>query len=91
MEVRSPDQPWVQTTAKCGVWIAHRVPVVWGIDPEERTVVVFRSGLVTVHHGPGEVATAEPRLPGFAVPVDALFAGLGCATSDVDSRVCSGP
>ena len=53
--------------------------VVWDVDPQARTVAVYRKGdalqPATVF-GPGDVADAEPAVPGWRLGVDALFAGL---------------
>jgi Uma2 family endonuclease len=49
--------------------------VVWDVDPLARTVAVYRS--VSPEHADvfsiGQVADAEPALPGFSVPLDEIF------------------
>jgi Uma2 family endonuclease len=42
VEVRSPGDSWTSVIEKGGIWIAHRVAVVWCVDPLERRVVVLR-------------------------------------------------
>lgn len=74
LEVRSPTQSWEATIAKCGIWQSHEVACTWAIDPQTRTVAVFRSGRdPQVLRGEG-VADAAPALEGFTLDVAALFA-----------------
>jgi Uma2 family endonuclease len=75
-EVRSPDDSACALHAKAGVWLGHRVPVVWAVDPIERTVTVFRPGAdPSVVHEP-ESANAAPVLPHFSVSLLGLFQGI---------------
>jgi Uma2 family endonuclease len=49
--------------------------VVWDVDPIAETVAVYRAGapnLATVYHR-GEIAEAEPAVPGWRMSVDAIF------------------
>jgi Uma2 family endonuclease len=49
------------------------VPLVWIIDPDQRTVIAFRSdGKPTLFNDEQDL-TADPRLPGLRVPVRRLF------------------
>jgi Uma2 family endonuclease len=76
IEVRSPDEAWEATNAKCGVWIAHGAGVAWAVDPDARRVVVFRAGeRPCVVRESGQVGAA-PVLPDFRLDVADLFAGL---------------
>lgn len=73
VEVRSPRDSWERTVHKCGLWIAHGVPVAWAIDPLTRTVAVLRGEEdVQVLRGEG-TADAAPALPGFSLPLDEIF------------------
>ncbi len=79
VEVRSPDQSWIATVEKCGIWIAHGVACVWGIDPDARArcLVEFRPAMAPRMLGPGDAADARPVLPEFRVAVADLFRTLG--------------
>jgi Uma2 family endonuclease len=72
VEVRSPDDSWISVVEKAGVWIGHRGPVVWAVDPGHRVVVTLRPGVVPVEVRAGTV-DAEPVLPGFRISVSDLF------------------
>ena len=74
VEVRSPTDSWEKTVNKCGIWVAHGVPVVWAVDPLERTVAVMRSeDDVEVLREKG-TASAAPALPEFALPLTEFLA-----------------
>ena len=73
VEVRSPTDAWEKTVNKCGIWVAHGVPVVWAVDPLARTVAVLRGeDDVEVLRGEG-AANAAPALPDFTLPLDAFL------------------
>lgn len=73
VEVRSPTDSWEKTVHKCGLWIAHGVPVAWAIDPLTRTVAILRGEEdVRVLRGEG-TASAAPALPEFELPLDEIF------------------
>ena len=57
----------------------NNTPLVWIIDPTDRTLDAYRPGQPSTHHAPGDIITAEPVLPGFRLDVAALFAVLGAA------------
>lgn len=50
--------------------------VVWDVDPVGRTISRYTSAdpLAPVVFGPGDAADAEPAVPGWRLPVDAVFA-----------------
>ena len=49
--------------------------VVWDVDPLAKTVAVHRADRQTqpVIHGPGQMADAEPAVPGWRLAVDDIF------------------
>jgi Uma2 family endonuclease len=49
------------------------VPLTWVIDPDDRTVRVYRAGARPVLFNDEQELTAEPHLPGFRVAVARLF------------------
>ncbi len=77
VEVKSPEDSWTQVVEKCGVWIGHRVPVVWAVNPEDRIAVVFRPGQDPRIAVPGDEIDAAPALPEFRLRVAELFVRLG--------------
>jgi Uma2 family endonuclease len=48
--------------------------VVWDVDPVAQTVTVHRPDNGTAVYRRGDVAEAEPAVPGWRLPVDDLFA-----------------
>jgi Uma2 family endonuclease len=52
---------------------------VWDVDPIARTIAVYRNSDAlqpAAVFGPGDIADAEPAIPGWRLVVDSLFAGL---------------
>lgn len=61
--------------AKRADYFAAGTRVVWDVDPRQRTVASYRAERPhepAIFHA-GEIADAEPALPGWRVPVDELF------------------
>jgi Uma2 family endonuclease len=73
-EVISLSQTLPQLEQKADVWLRHGVRLVWLVNPETRTVEVWRpnSRPSTLHEG--DTLTGEDVLPGLAVPLTAIFA-----------------
>jgi Uma2 family endonuclease len=73
VEVRSPSNTPARTTKKVGEYFACGSRMVWVIDPEERTVTIYRKP------GDGRVVwedatlTGEDVLPGFTCAVAEFF------------------
>jgi len=76
VEVKSPSNTPAKTTLKVREYFASGVRLVWVVDPEERTVTVYRKP------GGGEemweeaTITGEDVLPGFSCPVAEFFSEL---------------
>ncbi len=76
VEVKSPSNTPAKTTKKIREYFTSGVRVVWVVDPEERTVTVYR--------GPGDgrvlwedaTITGDDVLPGFTCPVADFFSDL---------------
>ena len=62
--------------AKAGVWLGHRVRVVWAIDPIERTVTVYGPGADPAVVREPDAADAAPVLPGLCLSLVGLFLGV---------------
>ncbi len=75
VEVVSPEDRWTELTAKAQSWLQAGSRAVWILDPANRTVTVYASdGTHTLSEA--DVLTGGDILPGFAVPVRDIFAGL---------------
>ena len=74
VEVRSKNDTTPEVVAKVAEYHTAGVQVVWVLDPDDKTVTAHRAG-----QPPTVLTTADTLtdalLPGFAVPVDRLFAG----------------
>lgn len=75
-EVVSPHDLAVAVNEKLEEWLAAGVKLVWIVHPEHKTVDVYSKGS-SRRLREGDTLTAEPVLPGFAVPVSDLFARTG--------------
>ena len=73
VEIKSPSNTSARTTQKVSEYFSCGARMVWVVDPEERTVTVYRKA------GDGRVLwedatlTGEDVLPGFSVPVAEFF------------------
>jgi len=74
VEVRSPSDRTGAVVAKVSDWLSAGTALVWVIDPPREQVVVYRAdGTVSVFVM-GETLSGEELLPGFAFPLQELFA-----------------
>ena len=74
VEVLSPDQPAGEFADKLQFYLLHRVRLVWVVDPEARTIRVYRPGEGARLLQAGDTLDGGDVLPGFSVPVDDIFA-----------------
>ncbi|MCU0635509.1 MAG: Uma2 family endonuclease [Gemmatimonadaceae bacterium] len=74
IEVLSPDARRGEVAAKFADWLDAGATAVWIIDPMRRVGQIHRAGgeLSLVH--PGDAFRDDTLLPGFALPLDLLFA-----------------
>ena len=79
MEVRSPDDYGPAAEAKLAdkraEYFLAGTQVVWDVDPDAQTVAVYRAtdpDHPTLYRR-GDVAEAEPSVPGWRLPVDTIF------------------
>jgi Uma2 family endonuclease len=72
-EVVSPYDRAVEVSGKALAWLDAGVRLVWVVDPENRTVTVHRPGGTTVLRGRDQLS-GEDVLPGFALPLEELWA-----------------
>jgi Uma2 family endonuclease len=64
-----------EMAAKRDDYFAAGTSVVWDVDPLAQTIAVYRHDAPTqpVVYGRGQVAEAEPAVPGWRLPVDEIF------------------
>jgi Uma2 family endonuclease len=73
IEVMSPDDRWSEVKQKLREYFDIGVNLVWVADPADRTVSVYHSlSDVTILEA-HETLSGEELLPGFTMPVKALF------------------
>ena len=74
VEVRSPSDRTGAVVAKVSDWLSAGTKLVWVVDPLREQVVVYRAdGTVSVL-ALGDTLSGEEILPGFAFPLQELFA-----------------
>lgn len=72
VEVRSKNDTTPEVEAKVQEYLAAGVELVWVADPDARTVTAYRPGQPPRVFA-ADALTADPVIPGFAVPVADLF------------------
>lgn len=73
VEVVSPNDLWHEVIAKVNEYLAAGVPLVWVIDPEARSVHIYRHGGTVSLLREGDELSGEAIIPGFHCPVTSLF------------------
>jgi len=74
VEILSPGQTRRGLRDKVREYLAAGVRVVWVVEPDNRSVTVYRSAEEGRVYEEGSVLTGEDVLPDFSVPVAELFA-----------------
>jgi Uma2 family endonuclease len=74
VEILSPSDEHGEVVEKIREYLDAGVPLVWIIDPDFRTVVVYRPDAEPELFNVRQELSAEPHLPGFRVPVARIFA-----------------
>jgi len=74
VEILSPNDRQDEINEKIDEYLAAGVPLVWILDPRRRTVTIHRPGAEPEFANVHQELSGEPHLPGFRVPVAALFA-----------------
>ena len=74
VEILSPNDKLEETHEKVALYRRAGVPLVWLLDPYDRTVKVYRPDGEPEMFNAGQELSGEPHLPGFRVPVARLFA-----------------
>jgi Uma2 family endonuclease len=73
VEILSPNDTVEEINEKIDDYRSAGAPLVWVIDPHDRTVTVYRQGAEPELVNARQELTAEPHLPGFRVPAARLF------------------
>ncbi len=73
VEVLSPDDRPGYVREKVAEWLEAGAAEVWVVDPQARTVAVHRAGGKPVAFAESEVIRGGDLLPGFELPVAAIF------------------
>jgi Uma2 family endonuclease len=73
VEVRSPTDRRADIEAKLERYRTAGVPLVWWVDPRQRTVSVYRDGTFVAELRANDVLDGEHILPGFRLPVSEIF------------------
>src|SRR5690349_15216811 len=74
VEIVSPGDRAGEIQRKTDEWLSAGVRLVWVAYPESRTVVATTGSNTQQLYRAGDVISANPVLPGFSTPVEALFA-----------------
>jgi Uma2 family endonuclease len=73
VEILSPSDTQEELNEKIDAYLAVGVPLVWVVEPYRQHVTVYRPGEVAEFFTIRDELSADPHLPGFAVPVARLF------------------
>ena len=76
VEILSPSNSAAEMNHKLADYFRHGTRLVWVVDPDARTVTTYAAGAVPRRLGGDDPLEGGDVLPGLAVPVAALFAGL---------------
>jgi Uma2 family endonuclease len=76
VEIVSPEQSRADLIAKCEWYVAHGVPLVVLVDPDDLSVVLLRPGAAPVDLRGADVMDFAPVLPGLRLSVRRLFGWL---------------
>lgn len=76
IEVSSPDDRPARIADKLAFYLRVGVPLTWIIDPDERTLTVYRPNETQVTYSSGDTLTASPVLSEFELKLSDLFSVL---------------
>jgi len=74
VEVLSPTDRLSEALSKIAMYLEAGIPLVWLIDPVNRTATIFQQDKVPVTIGADGVLDGEEVLPGFTLSLATLFA-----------------
>jgi Uma2 family endonuclease len=73
VEVRSPTDRRSDIEDKLRRYRMAGVPLIWWVDPDRRSVAVYRGGVLVAELREGDELDGEDILPGFTLPVSRIF------------------
>lgn len=73
VEILLPKETFKQIHEKTTVYQSAGVPLVWVLDPCDRTVKVYRPGVEPDSFNIHQELSGEPHLPGFRISVGRIF------------------
>ena len=73
VEILSPSTTIEEIDEKTDEYRAVGIPLVWVVDPHDKTVTVYRPGSPAETFNVNHELSGEPHLPGFRVPVARIF------------------
>ncbi|MBI1830401.1 MAG: Uma2 family endonuclease [Planctomycetes bacterium] len=74
IEILSPSDIFEEIKEKIDLYQKVGVPLIWVIDPHDRTVTIYRQGAEPELVNVNQELTGDPHLPGFRVKVAEIFA-----------------
>lgn len=74
IEVLSPDDRLSRVLRRIDLYLRSGTRLLWLVDPENRSITVYRRGEQPVSHYAPEVIDAQPVLSGFELDLAGLFA-----------------
>ena len=74
IEILSPDDRAADALDKIELYQKLALPLLWIVDPDERTVREYRPGQIAEVKAPPDSISAAPVLPGFVLDLAELFA-----------------
>ena len=73
IEILSPSDTNGDVHEKIRLYLDHGVAAVWIVDPDDRSVRIYRRGQPLIFFNSEQTLVCEPELPGFSVHVSELF------------------
>ena len=73
VEVLSPGNTAIEMDEKLNEYLVAGIPMVWMVNPDRRTIRIFRNDDTTRFFGPADTIADERLLPGFSLVVGDVF------------------
>ena len=73
LELRSPSDSLCDVQDKMDEYMANGAQLGWLVDPEDRSVYVYRPGRPVERPENVESVSGDPAMPGFVLSLDAIW------------------